>query len=77
MPINTVNTTKEEKDFKFAQNRTSILHTNSTNKVTFNYVNAIVRSPKVGDVMCVTRYTDENDSLLPADKQKVIWIDPE
>ena len=75
MPINIVNTTKEEKDFKFAQNRTSILHTNSTNKVTFNHVNAIVHSPNVGDVMCVTRYTDENDSLLPADKQKVIWID--
>ena len=75
MPINTVNTTKEEKDFKFVQNRTSILHTNSTNKVTFNHVNAIVHSPNVGDVMCVTRYTDENDSLLPADKQKVIWID--
>ena len=75
MPINIVNTTKEEKDFKFVQNRTSILHTNSTNKVTFNHVNAIVRSPKVGDVMCITRYTDENDSLLPADKQKVIWID--
>ena len=75
MSINIVNTTKEEKDFKFVQNRTSILHTNSTNKVTFNYVNAIVRSPKVGDVMCVTRYTDEDGSILPADKQKVIWID--
>ena len=75
MPINTVNTTKEEKDFKFVQNRTSILHTNSTNKVTFNHVNAIVRSPKVGDVMCVTRYIDEDGSLLSADKQKVIWID--
>ena len=75
MSINIVNTTKEEKDFKFVQNRTSILHTNSTNKVTFNYVNAIVRSPKVGDVMCVTRYIDEDGSLLSADKQKVIWID--
>ena len=75
MSINIVNTTKEEKDFKFVQNRTSILHTNSTNKVTFNYVNAIVRSPMVGDVMCVTRYIDEDGSLLSADKQKVIWID--
>ena len=45
------------------------------NSITVNGVNVIVDKPKVGDIMCITRYTDESGSLLPADSQKVVWID--
>ena len=45
------------------------------NSITVNGVNVIVDKPKVGDIMCVTRYTDESGTLLPANSQKVIWID--
>ena len=75
MSINKVNTTAEEQNFKFLTNQSNILYTSKTKKITINGVNVFVDSPKVGDVMCVTCYTDENDSLLPADKQEVVWID--
>ena len=75
MSINKVNTTVEEQNFKFLTNQSNILYTSKTKKITINGVNVIVDTPKVGDVMCVTRYTDENDSLLPADQQEVVWID--
>ena len=75
MAINIVNTTSEEKSFNFLTNQSSILHTADTNNITVNGVNVIVDKPKKGDVMCVTRYTDESGTLLPADSQKVIWID--
>ena len=65
----------DEESVKFLKNQSSILHTSDTNNITVNAVNVIVDRPKVGDVMCVTRYKDKNNSLLPADKQKVIWID--
>lgn len=75
MSINKINTTQEEQNLKFLQNQSSIIRTTSTNKITFNGVNAIVEKPKVGDVMCVTRYKDTSNTLLGADKQKIIWID--
>lgn len=75
MAINIVNTTNEEKNFNFLTNQSSILHTADTNNITVNGVNVIVDKPKKGDVMCVTRYTNESGTLLPADSQKVIWID--
>ena len=75
MAINKVNTTAEEKSFKFLTNQSSILHTVDTNKITVNGVNVIVEKPKVGDVMCVTKYKNDSGTLLDADKQKVIWID--
>lgn len=75
MAINNVNTTSEEKSYKFLKNQSSILRTVSTNNITINGVNVIVAKPKVGDIMCVTRYKGDDDTLLSADKQKVIWID--
>ena len=64
MGINRVNTTAEEKNFKFLTNQSSILHTTDTNKITVNAVNVIVEKPKRGDVMCITRYTDGGGSLI-------------
>ena len=75
MAINKVNNETEEKNFKFLQNQSTIIRTVFTNKIIFNGVNVIVEKPKVGDVMCVTRYKDTSDTLLGADKQKIIWID--
>ena len=75
MAINNVNTTSEEKSYKFLKNQSSILRTVSTNNITINGVNVIVDKPKVGDIMCVTRYKGDDDTLLSADKQKVIWLD--
>lgn len=74
MSINRVNTTVEERNFKFLTNQSSILHTVDTNKITVNGVNVIVDKPKRGDVMCITHYK-EGSILLDADKQKVVWID--
>ena len=74
MAINITNTTGGEQ-FNFLANQSSILRSTDTNKITINGVNVIVSKPKVGDIMCVTRYTDESGGLLPADDQKVIWID--
>ena len=59
MAINKVNTTAEAKDFKFQQNKSTILNISSTNRFVFNGVNVVVEKPKVGDIMCVTRYKDE------------------
>lgn len=75
MAINKVNTTTEEKNFNFLKNQSTILRTTNTKNITINGVNVIVEKPKVGDVMCVTRYKDTSDTLLGADKQKIIWID--
>lgn len=75
MAISKVNLTAEEKNFTFGKNQSSILHTNNTNNITVNGINVIVQKPKKGDVMCVTRYTNESGSLLPGDEQKVVWID--
>ncbi len=75
MAINNVNTTSKEKSYKFLKNQSSILRTVSTNNITINGVNVIVAKPKVGDIMCVTRYKNNSDVLLPAEEQKVIWID--
>ena len=74
MSINRVNTTVEERNFKFLTNQSSILHTVDTNKITVNGVNVIVDKPKRGDVMCITHYK-EGGTLLDANKQKVVWID--
>ena len=74
MAINQVKTVTEEKSFNFLPNQSSILHTIETNKITENGVNVVVDRPKKGDIMCITRYK-ENDVLLDADKQKVVWID--
>lgn len=75
MAINKVNTTTDETNFRFLQNQSSVIHTVSTNKVTMNGINSVVSKPKVGDIMCVTRYKNNNDVLLPAEEQKVVWID--
>lgn len=75
MAIIKVNNTSEESSVNFLTNQSSILHTSNTNKITVNGVNVFVDKPKVGDIMCVTRYTDEGGALLSADKQKVKWID--
>ncbi len=75
MAINKVNTTDDEKDYNFLKNQSSIIRTVSTNNITINGVNVIVAKPKVGDIMCVTRYKNDNDVLLPAEEQKVVWID--
>ena len=75
MAINKVNTTAEEKSFNFLTNQSTILRTADTNNITVNGVNVIVEKPKVGDVMCVTKYKNDSGTLLDADKQKVIWID--
>ena len=74
MAINKVNTTAEEKSFKFLTNQSSILRTADTNNITINGVNVIVDKPKRGDVMCITHYK-EGGILLDASKQKVVWID--
>ena len=75
MSINKINTTQEEQSFKFLANQSSVSYTTDTNNITVNGVNVFVKKPKKGDVMCVTRYTDESGNQLPADKQKVLWID--
>ena len=75
MAINKVNTTAEEKSFNFLTNQSTILRTADTNNITVNGVNVIVEKPKVGDVMCVTKYKNDSGTLLDADQQKVIWID--
>ena len=75
MAINKVNTTAEEKSFNFLTNQSTILRTVDTNNITINGVNVIVEKPKVGDVMCVTKYKNNSGTLLDADQQKVIWID--
>ena len=75
MSINLVKTTAEEKNFKFLNNQSSILHTVDTNNITYKGVNVIVDKPKAGDVMCVTLYKDANDNLLDSSRQKVVWID--
>ena len=56
-------------------NQSSILLNSDTNDVTVNGVNVIVDKPKRGDIMCVTLYKDEANKLLPADEQKVVWVD--
>lgn len=75
MAINKVSNETKEKEFKFLKNQSTILRTVSTDKITFNGVNVIVEKPKVGDVMCVTKYKNSAGTLLGADKQKIIWID--
>lgn len=75
MAINKVNNETEEKNFKFLQSQSTIIRTVDIDKITFNGVNVIVEKPKVGDVMCVTKYKDSSNTLLGADKQKVVWID--
>lgn len=75
MSINKINTTQEEQNFKFLKNQSSVSYTTDTNNIAVNGVNVFVNKPKKGDVMCVTRYTDESGNQLPADKQKVLWID--
>ena len=74
MAINQVNTVDEEQNYFFLDNQSSILRTVETNNNTINAVNKIVKKPKKGDIMCITRYK-ENDVLLEANKQKVVWID--
>ena len=74
MAINSVKTIAEEQSFKFLENQSSILRTVDTNNITYNGVNVIVDKPKVGDVMCVTRYTDNKGSLLESYKQKVFFV---
>ena len=63
MAINKVNTTSEAKDFKFQKNKSTILNISSTNRFVFNGVNVVVEKPKVGDIMCVTRYKDEGGGI--------------
>ena len=75
MAIIKVNNTSEERSVNFLTNQSSILYTLDTNKITINGVNVFVDKPKVGDIMCVTRYTGENGVVLPADQQQVKWID--
>ena len=75
MAINVVNTSGGGANLNFLTNQSSIVRTADMNSITVNGVNVIVDKPKVGDIMCVTRYTDESGTLLPADSQKVIWID--
>ena len=75
MAIIKVNNTSEESSVNFLTNQSSILYTSDTNKITVNGVNVFVDKPKVGDIMCVTRYTDESGVVLPADQQQVKWID--
>ena len=75
MAINKVNTTDDEKDYNFLKNQSSIIRTVSTNNVNMHGVNTVVSKPKVGDIMCVTRYKNNSDVLLPAEEQKVVWID--
>ena len=53
MAIVKVNTTSEESAINFLTNKSSILHTEETNKVAVNGVNVFVDRPKRGDVMCV------------------------
>ena len=74
MSINSVKTTVEEKNFKFLNNQSSILRTVDTNNITYKGVNVIVDKPKAGDVMCVTRYTYDDGSLLESYKQKVFFV---
>ena len=74
MSINSVKTTAEEKNFKFLNNQSSILRTVDTNNITYKGVNVIVDKPKAGDVMCVTRYTYDDGSLLESYKQKVFFV---
>ena len=74
MAINVINSTGGG-DFKFLINQSSILLNSDTNDVTVNGVNVIVDKPKKGDIMCVTRYKDEANKFLPADEQKVVWVD--
>lgn len=75
MAIIKVNNTSEESSVNFLTNQSSILYTSDTNKITVNGVNVFVNKPKIGDIMCVTRYTDDGGALLPADQQQVKWID--
>ena len=75
MAIIKVNNISEENSVRFLTNQSSILHRTDVNSITTNGVNVIADKPKKGDVMCVTRYTDESGSLLPADDQEVVWID--
>lgn len=75
MAINNVNTTIEEKNFKFQENQSSILSTVDSGKITVNGVNVIVDKPKVGDIMCVTRYKNADSALLDAEEQEVLWVD--
>ena len=75
MAIIKVNNTSEENSVNFITNQSSILYRSDTNKITVNGVNVFVDKPKVGDIMCVTCYTDEGGALLPADQQQVKWID--
>ena len=63
MAIIKVNNTSEESSVNFLTNQSSILYTSDTNKITVNGVNVFVDKPKVGDIMCVTRYTDEGGAL--------------
>lgn len=74
MAINSVKTIAEEVRFKFPHNQSSILRTVDTNNIKYNAVNVIVDKPKVGDVMCVTRYTYDDGSLLESYRQKVFFV---
>ena len=75
MAINSVKTIAEEQSFKFLTNQSSILRTVDANSIIYNGVNIILDKPKVGDVMCITKYKDAEGNLLDANQQKVIWID--
>ena len=75
MSINSVKTTVEQQSFKFLNDQSSILRTVNTNKITYNPVSVIVDKPKVGDIMCVTKYKDTEGNLLDANKQDIIWVD--
>ena len=75
MAINIVNTEEDAQNFPYFGNQSTILFTNESKYIDLNGVNVFVDRPKKGDVLCVTRYKDESGNLLPADEQKVKWID--
>ena len=71
-----INSIKTGQSVAILNNQSSITRNTDINNISYRGINIIVSKPQVGDVMCVTRFTDPNDSssLLGSDKQKVFFV---
>ena len=75
--ITKLNTIKEYNDYitkKFTTDQSTIVQIDDLNMSMRHGVNVIVKTPTVGDILCVTRYTDESGVILGPDKQEIVWV---
>ena len=75
--ITKLNTIKEYNDYitkKFTTDQSTIVQIDDLNMSMRHGVNVIVKTPTVGDILCVTRYKNESGNILGPDKQEIVWV---